>query len=102
MAVCKHVARKYTRSKVRKALPVDFAYIIEELMTEARHGADKNAYSAAIIDAVIRTAAAARFIEELCLLLQRLAIDHLHRRRYLRPRPAPGCHHGHPVELPLA
>ena len=78
VAVCKHVARKYTRSKVRKALPVDFAYIIEELMTEARHGADKNAYYAAIIDAVIRTGRGSAFIEELCLLIQRLAIDHLH------------------------
>ncbi len=78
VAVCKHTARKYTRSKVRKALPPDFAYVIEELMTEARHGADKNAYYAAIIDAVIRTGRGSAFIEELCLLIQRLAIDHLH------------------------
>lgn len=76
--VCKVSARKYTRSKVRKALPDDFAYIIEELMTENRHGADKEAYYAAIIDAVIKTGRGAALIEALCHLIQRLAIDHLH------------------------
>ena len=78
VAVCKRAAQKYTRSRVRKALPRDFAYIIEELMTEDRHGADKKAYYAAIIDAVIRTDRVGALIEALCLLVQRLAIDHLH------------------------
>ncbi len=78
VAVCKRAARKYTRSRVRKALPADFAYIIEELMTENRHGVDKEAYYAAIIDAVIRTDRGGALIEALCLLIQRLAIDRLH------------------------
>lgn len=78
VAVCKRAARKYTRSRVRKALPKDFAYIIEELMTENRHGVDKQAYYAAIIDAVIRTDRGGALIEALCRLIQRLAIDHLH------------------------
>lgn len=78
VAVCKRAARKYTRSRVRKALPEDFAYIIEELMTENRHGVDKEAYYAAIIDAVIRTDRVGALIEALCLLIQRLAIDRLH------------------------
>ncbi len=78
VAVCKRAARKYTRSKVRKALPADFAYIIEELMTEDRHGVDKQAYYAAIIDAVIKTDRGGALIEALCLLIQRLVIDHLH------------------------
>ncbi|WP_418831870.1 fructose-1,6-bisphosphatase [Paraeggerthella sp.] len=78
VAVCKRAARKYTRSRVRKALPKDFAYIIEELMTENRHGVDKQAYYAAIIDAVIRTDRGGALIEALCQLIQRLAIDHLH------------------------
>lgn len=76
--VCRRAARKYTRSRVRKALPKDFAYIIEELMTENESGVDKEAYYAAIVDAVIRTGRAGDFIEELCLLIQRLAIDRLH------------------------
>ena len=44
VSVCKRAAQKYTRSKVRRALPENFAYIIEELMTEDRDGVDKKAY----------------------------------------------------------
>lgn len=78
VAVCKRAAQKYTRSRVRKALPKDFAYIIEELMTENRHGVDKQAYYAAIVDAVIRTDRGDALVEALCLLIQRLAIERLH------------------------
>ncbi|OUO89427.1 fructose-bisphosphatase class III [Gordonibacter sp. An230] len=78
VAVCKRAARKYTRSRVRRALPEDFAYIIEELMTEKSDGVDKRAYYVAIIDAVIRTGRGGALIEALCLLIQHLAIDHLH------------------------
>ncbi|MEG0303481.1 fructose-1,6-bisphosphatase [Gordonibacter sp.] len=78
VAVCKRAARKYTRSKVRRALPKDFAYLIEELMTEDRHGVDKEAYYAAIVDAVIRTDRGGALIEALCLLIQQLVIDRLH------------------------
>lgn len=78
VSVCKRAAQKYTRSKVRKALPENFAYIIEELMTEDRDGVDKKAYYAAIIEAIIRTGRGGDLIEELCLLIQRLSIDHLH------------------------
>lgn len=78
VSVCKRAAQKYTRSKVRKALPDNFAYIIEELMTEDRDGVDKKAYYAAIIEAIIRTGRGGDLIEELCLLIQRLSIDHLH------------------------
>ena len=77
VAVCKRAAQKYTRSRVRKALPKDFAYIIEELMTENRHGVDKQAYYAAIVDAVIRTDRGGALVEALCLLIQRLAIERL-------------------------
>ena len=78
VAVCKRAARKYTRSRVRRALPADFAYVIEELMTEKSDGVDKRAYYAAIVDAIIRTGRGGEFIEALCLLIQRLAIDRLH------------------------
>lgn len=78
VALCKRAARKYTRSKVRKALPADFAYLIEELLTEDRDGEDKRAYYAAIVDAVIRTDRAGELVEALCLLIQRLSIDRLH------------------------
>ena len=78
VTMCKRAARKYSRSKVRKALPEDFAYIIEELMTEDSHGVDKEAYYASIVEAVIRTGRMCALIEEMCLLIQRLAIDRLH------------------------
>lgn len=60
VAVCKRAARKYTHSKIRRAVPSEFAYIVEELLTEDRHGVDKEAYYSAIIDAAVRTAAASR------------------------------------------
>lgn len=78
VAVSKQASGKYTRSKVHKALPHDFAYIIEELMTESNTGVNKKAYYAAIIDAAIRTGCAPALVKEFCELIQRLAIDHLH------------------------
>lgn len=77
-AVCKQSAGKYTRSKVRKAMPAEYAYIIEELMTESNLDVDKKAYYDGIIDAVIRTGSAPALIEAMCVLIKRLAIDHLH------------------------
>ena len=48
--VCKTTASKYTRSKVRKALPADYAYVIEELITEKAEVLDKEAYYDAIVE----------------------------------------------------
>lgn len=76
--VCKTVASKYTRSKVRKALPKDYAYVIEELITEKSEVLDKGAYYDAIIDTIIQIARAENFIIALAELIQRLVIDHLH------------------------
>lgn len=74
----KRVSSKYTRSKVRKALPKDFAYIIEELITEKEEVQDKEAYYNEIIHTIIRIGRAPDFITALCFLIQRLVIDHLH------------------------
>ena len=76
--VCKEASGKYTRSKVRKALPEDFAYIIDELMTDDNLTVDKQAYYSAIIDAVIRTGSAETLIVAMCKLVKQLSIDHLH------------------------
>ena len=76
--VCKRVASKYTRSKVRKALPKDFAYVIEELITEKEEIQDKEAYYNEIIHTIIRIGRAPQFIIALSHLIQRLVIDHLH------------------------
>lgn len=76
--ITKRVSSKYTRSKVRKALPKDFAYIIEELITERADIQDKEAYYNEIIHTIIRIGRAQDFIIALCNLVQRLVIDHLH------------------------
>ena len=76
--VIKRVSSKYTRSKVRKALPKDFAYVIEELITEKEEIQDKEAYYNEIIHSVIRTGRAPELIIALCNLIRRLVVDHLH------------------------
>ncbi|MDD6810763.1 MAG: fructose-1,6-bisphosphatase [Lachnospiraceae bacterium] len=76
--ITKRVSSKYTRSKVRKALPPDFSYIIEELITEKAEIQDKEAYYNEIIHTIIRIGRAPEFITALSNLIQRLVIDHLH------------------------
>ena len=76
--VCRDVSSKYTRSKVRKSLPEDFSYIIEELLHERTDDADKAAYVNVIIDTIITTGRADDFIIAISHVIQRLAIDLLH------------------------
>lgn len=78
ICVSTRAASKYTRSKVRKALPKDFAYIIEELIYEKDEILDKEAYYNEIIATIIRIGRGNEFIIALCNLIQRLVIDHLH------------------------
>lgn len=78
IAVCRNVSSKYTRSKVRKSLPEEFAYIIEELLHESSDDRNKQAYVGVIIQTIIGTGRAAGFVKALCELIQRLAIDQLH------------------------
>ena len=76
--VCKTVSSKYTRSKVRKALPEDYSYVIEELITEKPEVLNKEAYYEAIVNTVVELGQAEQFIVVLCELIQQLAVDHLH------------------------
>lgn len=76
--VSKRAASKYTRSKVRKALPKDFAYVIEELITERSEINDKESYYNEIIMTIIRIGRAEEFIIAISSLIQRLVVDHLH------------------------
>jgi len=78
ITVSKNVGSKYTRSKVRKAMPKDFAYIIDELINENSEISDKEYYYDAIIDTMVRIGRAQEFIVALCELIQRLVVDHLH------------------------
>ena len=74
----KRSSSKYTRSKVRKALPKSFAYVIEELITEKEEIEDKQAYYNEIINTVISIGSAPDLIVALCNLIQRMVVDHLH------------------------
>jgi fructose-1,6-bisphosphatase-3 len=76
--ICRVVASKYTRSKVRKSLPRSFSYIIEELLHENEYETNKQAYYLSIIDTIISTGRAAAFITAISELIQRLSVDRLH------------------------
>lgn len=76
--VCRNVSSKYTRSKVRKALPKEFSYIIQELLHESSDEPNKSAYVDQIINTIISTGRANDFIIAMCNLIQRLTIDLLH------------------------
>ena len=89
--VCRDVSSKYTRSKVRKSLPEEFSYIIEELLHERTDDQDKAAYVAVIVDTIITTGRADDFICALCNVIQRLAIDQLHILGDIYDR-GPGAH----------
>ena len=91
VAVCRDVSSKYTRSKVRKSLPEEFAYIIEELLHERTDDIDKAAYVSVIVDSIISTGRADDFIIALCNVIQRLAIDQLHILGDIYDR-GPGAH----------
>lgn len=76
--VCRNVSSKYTRSKVRKSLPPEFSYIIQELLHETSVEPNKQAYINVIISTIISTKRADDFIIALCNLIHRLTIDSLH------------------------
>lgn len=76
--VCRVMSSKYTRSKVRKALPPAFAYILEELLHEQESIENKHEYYQTIIDTIISTGRARAFIVAMAELIQRLTVDHLH------------------------
>lgn len=75
--VCKLCSSKYTRSKVRKKMPLEYAYILDELL-HADQGIDKEYYYQEIICSIIENGNADSFIKELCHLIQKLCIDCLH------------------------
>lgn len=72
------VVIKYTQSKVRKALPEEFAYVMNELIYESRSHDDKKPYYEAILDAVFKTKREGKLLLEMSRVIRRLAIDRLH------------------------
>jgi fructose-1,6-bisphosphatase-3 len=89
LAVC---SSKYTRSKVRKALPDEYSYIIEELLHEwIEDNSNKHNYMMAIIETIISTGRADHFISTICNTIHRLVIDRLHLIGDIYDR-GPGAH----------
>ena len=83
-------------------LPKDFAYVIEELITEKEELLDKEAYYNAIISTIIRMGSAREFIIALSNLIQRLAVDHIHIVGDIFDRgPGAASYHGQADELPV-
>lgn len=78
LSVLSNVSSKYTRSKVRKALPAEFSYIIQELLHEFKTDPNKLDYVHAIISTIVTTGRAENFIVAMSRIIQRLTIDHLH------------------------
>lgn len=76
--ICSVVSSKYTSSKVRKAMPKDFSYIIQEIIYERKELRNKREYIANIIDTIISIGRAKEFVIAISNLIQRLIIDRLH------------------------
>mgnify|MGYP002791744589 FL=1 len=76
--ICKEVSSKYSRSKVRKKMPPEFAYAIDELLHVDYNDDNKKVYYSEIIRSIIDTQMADSFIIALCRLIQNLTIDNLH------------------------
>ncbi len=91
VVICREVSGKYTRSKVRKALPHDFSYIIQELLHESTSGSKKTGYVKAIVETIISTGCADDFIIAIANVIQRLIIDQLHILGDIYDR-GPGAH----------
>ena len=76
--ICRVVSTKYTRSKVRKKMPAEFAYIIDELLHVDYRDSNKDVYYSEILHSMIEIGVADKFIVALCELIQNLTIDRLH------------------------
>ncbi|MBQ7658832.1 MAG: fructose-1,6-bisphosphatase [Butyrivibrio sp.] len=78
ISICRVVSSKYTRSKVRKKMPADYAYAIDELLHLDMNDFNKKLYYSEIINGIIEIDFADEFIIALCELIQNLTIDSLH------------------------
>ncbi len=76
--ICKIICGKYTRSKVRKALPAKYAYIIDELLNCDSKNINKENYYNKIIETIIDMGCIEDFITEIAKVIRNLSIDHLH------------------------
>jgi len=78
IALCRHIVTKYTKSKVQKTLPKEFAYVITELLYESNSHEDKERYYNAIVEAIFQTKREKKFIVQISRFIRNLAVDRLH------------------------
>lgn len=78
VTILREVCSKYTRSKVHKALPEEFSYIIQELLHERSEVQNKTLYVNVIVETIIETQRSDDFIIAICNVIQRLSFDQLH------------------------
>ena len=76
--LCKYCSSKYTRSKVRKLLPAEYSYVIEELLHEHRKSEHKEEYYESLVETIINLGQSEDFIVAICTAIQRLVVDRLH------------------------
>ncbi|MCC0631990.1 MULTISPECIES: fructose-1,6-bisphosphatase [unclassified Clostridioides] len=76
--LCKYASSKYTRSKVRKLLPENFKYIIEELLHEHIKSEHKEEYYKSIVETIVDIGIAKEFIIAISTVIQKLVVDRLH------------------------
>ena len=77
--IARYLSNSYTRSKVRKAMPVEYAYIIEELLHEAGiKNLSRHEYHRRILTSIVETGSAEDFFISLASLIKRLAVDRIH------------------------
>ena len=76
--LCRYTSSKYTRSKVRKFLPEEFRYIMEELLHPDNRSDHKQEYYHSIIETIIDIDRAKEFIIAISKVIQKLVVDRLH------------------------
>ena len=77
--LARHVSSLYTRAHVREALPADYASILEELLRSTGPGeVSRHEYHQRIVDSIVENGVSDDFICALCVLIKRLAVEHLH------------------------
>ncbi len=76
--LARECGKKYTRSKVRKCMPPEFAYIIDEMLHAADDVGDRNAYYDEIFSEIIKLNSASSFLQAIAALIKRLSVDKLH------------------------
>jgi len=78
LKICKRTSSKYTRAEVRRAIPHEFEYVLEELIFEDASHLHKQSYYSELIDKIILLQRAGDFIIAISNIIQRLAVGHLH------------------------